>query len=235
MARQTKHPRLSATEKEIADLRARSEEYHEKIELLLARYSELVEQNALLEAQNASLLNLCVATSRIHSSLKYGSVIRAVKEIIGQLIGGKSFRIYLVDKQRKGLVVLTSEGISESQNEAVGKGAKKAIKTGKVHVAEEQQGERREFPVASIPLLVSGQVMGAIVIGELLSQKKGLVTEDLQIFEVLGSDAANALYSAKLHWALEEEKKKGVVDEGVIDLLPPKVALERGREARGKK
>lgn len=235
MAKTTKSARSSSTEKEIAALRAKGGDYQQQVESLLGKYEELVEQNESLEAQNSSLLNLCVATSRIHSSLKYGAVIRAVKEIIVQLIGAKSYRIYLVDKQRKALVTLATEGIDPSQNEAASKGAKRVIKSGKAHVVEEQEGEKREVPVACIPLVVSGETMGAIVIGELLAQKKGIVKEDLQIFELLGSDAANALYSAKLHWALEEEKKKGAVDEGVIDLLPPKVAMERGRAARGRK
>ncbi len=52
---------------------------------------------------------------------------------------------------------------------------------------------------ACIPLRVDGKVTGAIALFRLLSHKPGLEEADHELFDLLGTQAATALYCAELH------------------------------------
>jgi GAF domain-containing protein len=57
-----------------------------------------------------------------------------------------------------------------------------------------------EPPVtACIPLSLDGQVTGVIAIFRLLSHKPALAAADKELFDLLASQAAVALYCARLH------------------------------------
>jgi hypothetical protein len=62
-----------------------------------------------------------------------------------------------------------------------------------------------ECPVtACVPLVIERSVIGAILVGRLLQQKNGFDDLDRELFEVLATHAATALYCATLHARKEE-------------------------------
>ena len=52
---------------------------------------------------------------------------------------------------------------------------------------------------ACIPLKLEDRVVGAIALFRLLPQKSGFESLDMELFELLGTHAATALYASGLH------------------------------------
>jgi len=71
-------------------------------------------------------------------------------------------------------------------------------------------------PLAVIPLRVEDRPLGAIAIFRLLAQKPGLSALDHELFEVLASHAASAIFAARLH--AQSERKLGTI-QGFLGLL----------------
>jgi GAF domain-containing protein len=62
---------------------------------------------------------------------------------------------------------------------------------------EREPGE--EHLTALVPLALGGKVFGVLAVFRLLPQKPGFEEVDLELFDLLGSQAAVALYSTALH------------------------------------
>ena len=159
-----------------------------------ARYVEV-------EQQNTNLANLYVASYQLHGTLDRDRIIEAIKEIVINLIGSEELGIFEVRDGR--LELAGSFGIDELGWAAVpfGQGVVGICgQTGERFLVGDvlQPTGREEKLTACIPLKLDEHVVGAIAIFTLLPQKPGLEPVDLELFELLASHAASALYCTRL-------------------------------------
>ncbi|MDC3960816.1 GAF domain-containing protein [Polyangium jinanense] len=156
-----------------------------------------------VESELASLANLYVATSQLHSSTNVRHVLRNIKELLAQLLGAARFGVYIASDDKKELVAVATEGQSFADiatlpvdDGPIGR----AYSTGKLYYDAENDVSKGtvERPAAVVPLLIDGQPIGVIAIFGTLSQKTAFDDQDGELFRLLGAQAALALVSARL-------------------------------------
>lgn len=175
-----------------------------RLQTIEAEGRRYLQQYVCVEQQNANLANLYVASFRLHSSFERGEVIEAIKEIIINLIGSEEFAVFEFDSTRSHLELAGSFGIDEIRYRRVpaGRGILgQCVRTGDIFVAPQAatSADNTDVLTACIPLRAAGEVIGAIAIFRLLSQKSGIEDLDRELFNVLATHAAAALYCAALH------------------------------------
>lgn len=156
-----------------------------------------------VEQQNTNLANLYVATYQLHGTLDRDRVLGAIKEVIINLIGSEELGIWEITGEN--LSLLDSFGIDEEQWSRVkldGEGGLIGLvaETGQRYIAGEADivgGGSQESLSACIPLKLDDTVIGVIGIFRLLPQKSGFEPIDLELFDLLGSHAATALYCTR--------------------------------------
>jgi len=162
---------------------------------------------AEVESELESFANLYVASFQLHSSLRARTVIRHLKELLQQLVGARSVAIYFLDEAARRLSPIASDGVDLATVPAVvlqdGATAdpvtaviERAFLTGVAHVAE---GEVTSRPAACIPLQLDDRVVGALVVYDLLEQKKRFITVDRELFKLLGAHAGAALVASHMY------------------------------------
>jgi GAF domain-containing protein len=175
---------------------------HEQEEITSRVSNRFVEVESELE----SFANLYVASFQLHGSLRVRSVLRNVKELLGQLVGVRSLAVYFPDGQGSTLLPIGSEGVDlgtlpaiplrESTAAGPVEGAiERAYLTGVTHIAE---GDGAPAPAACVPLLLEQRIVGVIAVYALLEHKKKFVTVDRELLKLLGAHAGAAFVSAYL-------------------------------------
>lgn len=206
-----------------------------RIEALEARFAEVEKENkdfaqryVEVQAQNDNLLNLYVSSYQLHSTLDPSEVVNVIQQIILNLIGAEEYSIYMLDKKKQHLVLIAGEGpegpIHDHTIVEPDQVLESVIKN--AHSYFRENGKTDNPHLACIPLKVKQDVVGAISITKLLSQKgEGFSTIDHELMELLGDHAATALVSAELY--NRTERKLRTV-ESFIELL--KLDQNRGLE-----
>jgi GAF domain-containing protein len=186
-------------QKEQARLQVQLDSTRAESQRYSTRYTEI-------EQQSSNLANLYVASYRLHGTLDRQEVIDTIKEIIANLVGSEEAGLFELDPQKQVLQLVASFGIEPEQCPPVPLGSGligRAAKTGDIYVADPAQppaGAGLEGRLtACIPLTLDGRVTGAIAIFKLLPQKAGIEDLDREIFELLATHAATALYCTGLH------------------------------------
>ncbi len=188
--------KIEDLENEKMDLASRSARAEAVQDNFSAQYAEV-------ENELAHFANLYVATSQLHTARSVRGVLRALKELLAQLLGAAAFAVYLLSDDGNDLIAVTSEGV---EAEAV---ARLSVTHGAIgrafadgEVAIRFEGEMTEAsidkPVVIIPLHMDGRVLGAIAIFGTLPQKTEFVYIDRELFKLLGAQAAPALINARL-------------------------------------
>ena len=176
-------------EKELAEIHNRSR-----------RFSE---QYAEVELQNSNLANLYVASYRLHGTLDRQEVLAAIGEIVANLIGSEEMAVYETSADGASLELLSAVGLSPEawRRLKVGEGPiGKVAETGETYVAPpDRAGAPPDGLTACIALKLDTRVTGVIAIFRLLPQKSRLETVDFELFDLLGTHAATALYCTRLH------------------------------------
>ncbi len=179
----------------------------EKVAAIETENRRFIEQYAEIEKQNADLANLYVASYRLHSTLDRREVVSVIEEIIINLIGSEELAI-LEQKPESVWSAVGAFGVDAERLEQLvseieaGRGAiSKAIAAGERFVASSENQDDLAAPeaglTACVPLMLDGEVTGVIAVFRLLGQKQGLEDIDLQLFDLLASHAATALYSSR--------------------------------------
>jgi hypothetical protein len=159
----------------------------------LKRYLEV-------EAQNANVSNLYVATLRLHGSIDHNDVLAAIHEIVINLVGCEELAVFEINTQGTALFLSSSHGIERAPFERVALGAGiigGCAASGRAYVANSAGGSRsgpEAHLTACVPLMVEGVVTGAVAIFRLLGHKPGLEQIDHELLALIGSHAATALY-----------------------------------------
>jgi GAF domain len=158
-----------------------------------------------VERQSENLANLYVASYSLHGTLDLKEVVRAIQEILANLVGCEEVGIFELDSAARVLRLVGSFGIEPSlyRELPVGSGLiGEAAASRQVVIVGPETKERSPLEAeltACIPITLEGEVSGVIALFRLLSHKAGLAEIDREIFDLLASQAGSALYCAKLH------------------------------------
>lgn len=171
-----------------------------------SRNSAMAERYASIEQQNANLANLYVASYRLHETLDRQGVLEIIQEILANVVGSEEIGIFEVDPSESSLVLLRSCGLDEASYRTLplrGGLIGGSVQSGEIFIAGDSLGGER-LPhetglTACVPLILEGKVTGVIAVFRLLEQKKCLTRVDREVFELLATHAATALYSTGLH------------------------------------
>jgi putative methionine-R-sulfoxide reductase with GAF domain len=184
---------------EEASLQAQIERVRKETEEYTARY-------AAVEQQNSNLANLYVASYRLHGTLDRQEVVAAVQEIIANLIGSEEAALYEVDPETQQLQLLAALGLDREDCPPIPVGSGLiglTARTGEILVVDPAQPSGatglESRLTACVPLKLEGKVMGVIAIFRLLPQKGGIEDLDRELFDLLATQAAFALYCTGLH------------------------------------
>ena len=196
-------------EKEQARLQAQLESMKAEGQRYSTRYTEI-------EQQNSNLANLYVASYRLHGTLDRKEVIDTIQEIIANLIGSEEAGLFELDPDTQTLELVASFGFSPESCRSVPMGSGligQAAKAGEVFIADPEKAPAgaalEDRLTACIPLTLDGRVTGAIAIFRLLPQKAGIEDVDRELFDLLATHAATALYCTSLHARLAAESAGG--------------------------
>jgi hypothetical protein len=195
-----------AKHQELGEFSERSERWQAQqqslLELLEAadRDSKTFEdQFAEVERQNSNLATLYAAGHVLHSSLERQAVLGAIQEIVINLVGSEKFAIVLADEK------LTPQALfGVEARELEGLTPRSGI-IGRAHNEGRPLALPRGAPTDAtgvrvcVPLVVGGTTRAFVLIFDFLPQKGEISSLDHELFTLVGSQAALALYAAELN------------------------------------
>src|SRR5258708_22966510 len=107
-----------ASDEAIRELIRKIEELEREKQELLSRSAraEAVKDNFTqmyeeVEGELANFANLYVATAQLHSARSVRNVLRALKELLAQLLGAAAFAVYFVSDDGADLIAIATEGV----------------------------------------------------------------------------------------------------------------------------
>lgn len=200
------HPNAGA----LRELVGRIELLEHEREQLLSRFSGVERESRDfsdryhdIERENNNLANLYVASFQLHSTLDLREVTQIILEILLNFVGAKTFAIQLLDEEHKSLRTLAAEGVEKSRvpEGPLGDGrVAHVIASGEAWFDHARLRGRADLerPMIVVPLKIRDNVVGAIIIWDLLAQKTALVDVDYELFNLLAAHAASSLQGAYL-------------------------------------
>lgn len=215
--------KLRTYEREIVRLRQKLEEQETVLSHRAEKMEKLNKQYLETEHQNSNLINFTVAVERLHATFDYVEVIGVVKEIIVNLIGAQEFGVYVIDKQKNQLAMITRQGFKGRPMKIEDPVSQLVQKTSQPWIASLGGVKDETGAIACVPLKSGVEILGLIVLYKLFVQKERFDEGDFSLFELLGNHASAAIYSAKLFWIFETELKMNIRQEA-FDLMPPSKA-----------
>jgi nitrate/nitrite-specific signal transduction histidine kinase len=208
----------------IQSLESENRQFREELDQLKVAYEEAEQENqefaqkyVEVEQQNQGILNLYVASQRLHSTLEFKEVINNIKEIVINLIGSEMFGIFVKDEKSNELTLLDQEGLEGVKIHPIPvefEPVDAAVKSGEPFFP--QSTGNKNDPIAYIPLRMEGQLLGMILIYELLQQKDGFSSLDRELFSLIADHAATAIYCAQLH---SQSERKLSTMQNLLELL----------------
>jgi hypothetical protein len=164
-----------------------------------------LERYLSVEEQNANVASLYVAMLRLHASVDHADVLAAIHEIVINLVGSEELVVYEMNSDGTSLLLSSSFGMDAASLARIPVGAGiigECAKSGQAYLAKDPPRiaprEMEESLTACIPLLVDGAVTGVLAIFRLLRHKPRLEAIDHELFALLGSHGASALYCTSL-------------------------------------
>ena len=183
----------------------------ERINQIEVESQDLLGQFQEIERQNSDLASLYVASYRLHETIKRSEVIAVIEEIVVNMIGSEELAIFEMDDESGKLELVDSLGIdpddlervtlNESRIEEAAGVLQEVVATGQRYVVESGDGkalEKNSGLTACVPLILDSNVIGAIAVFRLLDQKEKTLTPlDFELFDLLATHAASALYCSE--------------------------------------
>jgi hypothetical protein len=170
--------------------------------------TRFLSRHAQIEEELSNLASLHVASYHLHSTLRLPLVVRHLRELLAQIIGARSFAIYVADESMSELRPLASEGLEADKVASVRIGGaeiadfiahtiERVFLTGDPFVSDGSLADTSGL-IACLPMKIDEKKLGVIVIFALFPQKEQLVPADYELFKMLGLHAAAALVGAGL-------------------------------------
>lgn len=173
---------------------------NDDIRLLAEKYAE---QFAQIEKRTSDLANLYVSSYQLNGTLDREAVLTAIKEIVINLIGCEELAVFERSADGSALELVTSFGIDATRFQRLSFSSNPIAAlagTGDTYLAGRSPAPDGLPPlVACVPLKLEGRVTGAVVLFALLSHKDSLQELDYELFDLLATHAATALYCTGLH------------------------------------
>jgi hypothetical protein len=191
---------LAGAREELAQRELAQRELSQALARIREEGQQYLAQYAEVEMHNANLANLYVASYQLHGTLQRDAVLGAIQEIIVNLVGSETFAICEISGPASGLAisVLASLGVDPDSIGWTTPRLRATVISGAAQVGD--AGERADGdPLVCLPLRLDGRTVGAIVIFALLSHKPQLEALDHELFDLLATHAATALYCTSLH------------------------------------
>jgi hypothetical protein len=161
-----------------------------------------VERYVQVEKENSNLANLYVASHRLRSTLDRVEIIEIVYEILANLIGCEEAVVFEAEADGTLLKPVSCQGVEWPKPVPLGAGSiGEAAASGKTYVAPREGGTVQGGDAgltACIPLKLGERLVGALALFGLLPQKRGFEELDHELFDLLATDAAMALYCSTL-------------------------------------
>lgn len=179
---------LMTREEKEKQLEEKLQEIRTETETYLAQFSEL-------EQHNTNLANLYVATYQLHGTLDRGTVLEAIQEIVVNLIGSEDFAI--LERNLENGTFSTAAAVGPMGKAVTGDEVivRNVLSTGAAYISPVPTKD----PVpACIPLSLDGEIVGVIVIRGLLPHKTRFESLDDELFGLLATHAATALYCSTI-------------------------------------
>lgn len=200
------HLLVAALETEKTRHEAEQARLQTQLESIRAESQRFSARHAEIEQQNSNLANLYVASYRLHGTLDRKEVIAAIQEIIANLVGSEEAALFELDPETQTLRLEASFGLEPESCREVPLGSGpigQAARTGEIYVAEPERPLTGDALLdgltACVPLTLAGRVTGVIALFRLLPQKAAIEELDRELFELLATQAAAALYCTALH------------------------------------
>jgi GAF domain len=198
--------RLREQEEELAQFRAERAKLQSRLSASEEEREQFLHDFVDLERRNNDLANLYVATYRLHGTLDEQEVVTAIEEIVINLIGCEQFGLFDVDESGASMHLLREFGLPSHVGRTIpisGGLIGRAMATGDVALrADAPQADLSELErglTACVPLKVGTRVSGALLLFELLPQKRGrLEPVDGELLELLAAQAGPAVYASRL-------------------------------------
>jgi putative methionine-R-sulfoxide reductase with GAF domain len=181
------------------------EQLKDSVRRVQAESERFAEQYRDLESQNSNLANLYVASYRLHATLDRVEILAIIQEIVTNLIGSEEIGIF--EKDGSSLQLLASTGIDPVSYRRVALSSGilgHCASGGRTFVSGDGDDPAERTPQeadlsACVPLILDGRVSGVIALFRLLPQKRQIEALDRELFDLLATHAATALYCAALH------------------------------------
>jgi hypothetical protein len=178
--------------------RAEQESVLNLLEAIDAEHRRFEEQFHDVERQNASLAALYAAGHALHGNLQRAAVLSGIQEIIINLIGSEEFAIVANDEALTPLALFGTRA-----QDLRGLTPRSGI-IGRAVAEQSTLALMRGMPVDTtgvrvcIPLQIADKIRGFVLIFSFLPQKEELQALDYELFWLVGSQAAAALFASEL-------------------------------------
>jgi len=198
--------RLEGADAELSQERSERRKLYSRMEAMEQLNASSAEEYAIVETQNNHLASLYTATYSLHGTLDREELLCVIQEIVLNLIGSEEFGIFELDRDGA-LQLVASTGLEGASYENLSPEdgiIGHTVRTGSQYLPGQDATEivpasYESELTACVPLRVGDQTTGAIAVFRLLAQKRGLEPVDYELFDLLGNQAAVALYAASLH------------------------------------
>ena len=192
--------RIALLENELRTVTAANEAMLQQLIKMDEANHAFKDQYLSVEDQNSDLIKMYVAMHRLHSTLDFNNVVSIVKEIVINMVGAEKFSLFYMEPSDNRLELIADEeldGTEATAFEIIDLTVARVTSIIK-DKAEQSSGADGPEPIACIPLIFQEMHIGFIVIYKLLAQKSSFRSLDQELFDMLCSQAGNALYSSKL-------------------------------------
>lgn len=180
---------------ELSSLKHRLKQVEKENANFNAQYSEI-------ERQNSNFASLYVASYQLHSTIDFKQIIKVISDIVINLIGAEHFGIYLYESDEQSLVFTSGDGLEQpvgTKIELRDNLMSRVATAGELYIDPEiPEPGNYDRPIALLPLISSGDLVGMLAIHKLLVQKDGFEPIDMELFSLLGAHAGTALLAARI-------------------------------------
>jgi GAF domain-containing protein len=180
----------------------RSADLEQRLQRAEAEMQELATQLVDSEHKAGRLMNLYVATYQLHSSLSPADVQTTIAEIAIDLLGARKFVLLLRPEEGGDCEITLRHGMGEDELPPYSgdsyRGGDPMVDATLIDGVL-RTGPAPDSPAqAVVPLRISGEVVGAVVLLQFFEHKSVLRSEDRDLLDLLSAHAASALYAARL-------------------------------------
>ena len=197
--------RLREREEELSRFREEHAQLADQLSATTNERERFLRDFVDLEQRNNDLANLYVATYSLHGTLDEQDVVRAIAEIVINLIGCEQFGLFDLDAGSQELRLIHAFGLPahvDAKLDASRGILGRAIERGEVVVLENSAAAdlaHERGLTACVPLKVGSHVSGALLLFELLPQKRGrLAAIDTELLELLAAQAGPAVHASRM-------------------------------------